>query len=310
MLSKKLTIIIPTFNSEIYIETFMSGIMDVVQQIQDYQVSFLFVDDGSKDNTVEVLKKTREKYENISIIVLSRNFGQINAILVGLKYANADAYIMMSVDMQESPSLIFDFIKYWNEGYKMCIAYRKFRSDNFIRKIISKIFYAIIRIDKPQIPIGGFDYGLMDNDVANALLEKPFNFRFLQSDIVELGYKAKYIPCNRVRSVLSSSSFNFSVFKFNYFFDGLVNVIRIPFKVFFLLSLIAVVLLGMNLLYQIIHTIYFTPNNLSFEFLYPHLQVLSAGLILFLISFVIEFVYRIYDIVTHRKEYVIKEFIK
>src|SRR5690606_3364307 len=124
----------------------------VIERNTKYNFKFTFVDDGSSDNTLIELYKAKETYKTLSIVVFSRNFGQTNAFLAGLKYSDADAYILMSVDMQESPELIIDFINSWENGFKICIAYRKYRYDNWIRRFFSKAFYFIIRIDKSTIP--------------------------------------------------------------------------------------------------------------------------------------------------------------
>lgn len=304
-----IAIIIPTYNSENHIRTFMTDIMKVISTVEGIKFSFTFIDDGSTDNTVKILKEEKKHYENISILVFSKNFGQSNAILAGLKYSQAEAYILMSVDMQESPLLIHDFIKYWQEGYKLTIAYRKYRSDNSIRALFSKIFYFIIRLDKSSIPQGGFDYGLMDDDVAKALIKKPFNYRFLQGDIVDLGYDIKYLPYERARGHLTSNKFKVQLFNFNYFFDGVINVVRIPFRLILLFSALITILASFNLLFHIAHTLY-SGDDIWTPWLFKHFSILVMSFILLLVSFAVEFLARIYDIVMKKEEYVIKEFVK
>jgi dolichol-phosphate mannosyltransferase len=307
MTKTNIAIIIPTYNSSRYTKEFIKGAIEVVREIDDCAFAFMFVDDGSTDDTVQELKRLKLVYPNIKILEFTKNYGQTAALLAGLKHIKADAYILMSVDMQESPHLIKDFITHWKKGYKLCIAYRKYRSDAFAGILISKIFYTIIRIDKPDIPKGGFDYGLLDKEVAEVLIDRPFNFRFLQGDIVDLGFETMYFPCERVRPQLSAGRNNFSMFKFNYFFDGIINVVRIPIKIILLLSSILSISLATVLTYKLVSK-FVWGASVSTTTLITLSNYMFLSFLLIMLCIIIEFAYRIFGLVSKKTEYTIRDF--
>lgn len=304
----KINIIIPTYNSTLFVSDFNNKLNNIIKEIPDVEFKIIFIDDGSKDDTVLKLKELKKKFLNIYVIVLSKNFGQTNAILVGLEKCEADAYIVMAVDMQEPLELIYNFITSWKNGYKLCIAYRKYRTDNIVSKLFSKLFYFIINIDEQKIPKGGFDYGLIDKEVAQLLVNKPLNSRFIQGDLVNMGFPIDFIPCKRTDNSFTNKRLAFTRFKFNYFFDGIINTTRIPFRIIFILNFILSVFM---LLLTGGTTISLLVNQtFTFKAIYHYVALLLISFLLLLVSVLIEFVICIYDIITKKTAYVIKEIIE
>jgi glycosyltransferase involved in cell wall biosynthesis len=301
----KLNIIIPTYNSSKYVTPFLDELNDVLSRYEHDDIKIIFVDDGSKDDTVNILKLITTKQDNVSVIAFTKNFGQTNAILAGLKSNQAEAYILMSTDMKEPIDMINNFILSWRKGNKLCIAHRAFSSDNYLKKLFMKLFYFIIRIDFPDIPMGGFDYGLLDDKIAKELIKRPFNFRFLQEDIIHLGYQIHYLPIKENNNYSVRNKTSTSIFKINYILNGLFNVIRFPFRILLLLNLAFTLITTVLLIYQLIN--YPLSDEKDKTDIYISFALLSISLVLFLLCTLIEFAIRIYDLLMHKPSYVIKE---
>ena len=135
----KILIIIPAYNEEESLPFLYERMTKLMDSMQNYSFEVLFVNDGSKDKTLEIVKKLRENDDRISYVNFSRNFGKEIAMIAGLDYATGDAVIFMDADLQDPPELIPELIKYWEEGYDDVYARRKSRAgETFLKKFTSK----------------------------------------------------------------------------------------------------------------------------------------------------------------------------
>ena len=141
--SKKITIVIPCYNENNNINELIIELNKVTKKINNIIFTYFFIDDGSSDQTFQVIKNLSRKNNNIQALRLSRNFGSHVAISAGIEHtSDSNAIIVISSDLQEPPELITDFIKKWNEGYKVIWGIRKERSQSFLGKLFSNIFYS------------------------------------------------------------------------------------------------------------------------------------------------------------------------
>jgi glycosyltransferase involved in cell wall biosynthesis len=139
---------------------------------KEVQFEFIFVDDGSKDNSDLIILTFRAKKNNVIFVKLSRNFGAINASTTGLKYATGDCVIFLAADLQDPPELISKMIAAWRNGYKFVICERESRKDSFRVKIFANFYYTMLRkFVLSDFPKGGFDLALMDKVMVPVLLE-------------------------------------------------------------------------------------------------------------------------------------------
>src|SRR5262245_5331231 len=129
---------------------------------------FVFVDDGSDDDSLAELRELRTRDESVRIVSFTRNFGQMAAILAGFRHASGDIVLHLSADLQDPVDLIPAMVEEWKRGGEVVIAYRANREDRWTSRLASKLFYGIVRLSYPQIPSGGFDYILLDRKVADA----------------------------------------------------------------------------------------------------------------------------------------------
>ena len=143
---KKITIIIPAYNEEESLPYLYERLEKQINEIKNYEFEILFINDGSKDNTLNIIKEYRNKDKRISYVDFSRNFGKETAMMAGLDYATGDGVIFMDADLQHPPELIPEFIKWWEEGYDDVYAKRRSRTgESFMKKFTSKLYYRVLQ---------------------------------------------------------------------------------------------------------------------------------------------------------------------
>lgn len=165
----KVSVIVPIYNEEGNISPLLDRLVPVLQQYHDYEI--LFVDDGSRDHTLETIKSSKESNSHIHYISFARNFGHQNALKAGLDHVTGDCVITMDGDLQHPPELIPQFIEKWLEGYDVVYTIR--REDtrlSFLKRLTSRFFYRLMnRLSGIHIPEGAADFRLLDRKVADVL---------------------------------------------------------------------------------------------------------------------------------------------
>jgi len=271
----------------------------------NYGFELVFVDDGSKDNSlnelIELKKQTKD--DRIKIISLSRNFGQMAAIIAGWDNATGDAVINMAADLQDPPEQCIEMIKEWEKGNEIVISYRISHSTTKIRKMTSRLFYRLMLRD---VPPGGFDFVLIDRkpmDIINSLKD---HHRFYQYDILWAGFNKKFIPYDKAERTFGESQYNL-LKRFGIFFSVLLNTSNIPIRLF---SLIGGLVALSGFLYAItIVMAYFIYDNVPFKGWAPImiLILIIGGLTMLMLGMIGEYIWRILDEVKGRPNYIIKD---
>jgi len=231
---KKISIVIPVFNEPSLPET-ISQLLALKEKISDCisdcEFEFIFVDDGSKDKSLETLLKFREKFpKEIRVVKLTRNFGSHSAIRAGLKVSKGDCVGVISADLQDPPELFIDMIKHWQKGTKAIFAVRKDRKDTLPSKISSKIYYSFLRkYAIPNFPKGGFDFFLVDRQIVDELDKIPEKNVTIMNLLVWLGFDYVTIPYVRQKREKGKSGWTFSK-KIKLVIDSFIAFSYIPIK--------------------------------------------------------------------------------
>lgn len=236
---KKLSIIIPVYFNEENLPKTVPRLLKLKDSLHDYELELIFVDDGSKDNSLSILLDFKKQFpEIIKVVKLTRNFGAPAAAQAGLKYATGDCIGKINADLQDPPELFIDMIKHWEKGIKAVFAVRKNRHDTFPSKIAAKIFYSALRRHAlPEYPKGGFDFFLIDKIIAtkiNEIKEKNTNINAL---IFWLGFDYVTIPYLRKERTEGKSRWTLSK-KIKYFTDTFIGFSYFPIKILFSLGII------------------------------------------------------------------------
>ena len=270
-----------------------------------HEYEIVFVDDGSKDGSLQEILNLREKDPQVKVITFTRNFGQMAAMLAGFKEASGDAIINISADLQDPVELIPQMVKKWEEGAETVICYRTDRSDTLSAKLFSRLAYGVLRISLPQIPPGGFDFVLMDRVVMDAFNAIDVRHRFFQGDLLWTGYRTSFIPYVRLERTIGKSQYNFSK-KLKNFLDGVLDASYLPIR---FISLVGVITSMLGVLYSATIVFSWLQGETPFTGWAPIMIaiLLVGGLIMVMLGVIGEYVWRINEEVRKRPNYVVRD---
>lgn len=227
---KKISVIVPCYNEEEVLKIFYDEINNVSKQMNEYDFQFVFVDDGSRDNTLEIMKSIAENDERVVFIAFSRNFGKEAAMLAGLSNADGDYVAVMDADMQDPPSLLPEMAAVLEEGEYDSVATR--RVDRIgeppVRSFFARRFYKIInKISDADIVDGARDYRLMKRDMVDAVIEMNEYNRFSKGIFGWVGFKTKWITFENRERAAGTTKWNFWQL-LKYSMDGIINFSLVP----------------------------------------------------------------------------------
>jgi dolichol-phosphate mannosyltransferase len=303
---KLISIVIPVYRNEGSIALTYHKILAVLKTIQErYTYEFVFVNDGSDDNSYNELIKLTHLDDNIQVISFSRNFGQVAAFIAGHRHAKGDLSVYVSADLQDPPELILKMLQQWEAGNEIVICHRIDRDDKITAKIASKVFYLLMKLVNNKMPEGGFDYCLLDRqaiDKINAIDERN---RFIQGDILWLGFNVAFIPYSRLKRIHGKSQWSISK-KIKYFIDGVINTSYLPIR---FMSAIGIIISLVGFAYAIAIAYARFINKTPFNGYAPIMITLLivGGLIMIMLGIIGEYLWRVYDETRKRPEYIIKE---
>ena len=208
---KKITIIIPAYNEEESLPFLYERLDKLMENMKNYDFEILFVNDGSKDKTISIIKELREKDKRISYVDFSRNFGKEIAMIAGLDYATGDCGIFMDADLQDPPELIPELVKYWEEGYDDVYAKRRSRKgETWLKKFTSKMYYKVLqKTTRIEIQKDTGDFRLLDRRCVNALRKIRESERNTKSMFSWIGYKKKEVLYDRDPRVAGTTKWNY-----------------------------------------------------------------------------------------------------
>lgn len=228
-----LSIIIPCYNEEESIEPYLKE-MKMVESAMSSQLEFnyLFINDGSKDNTLSQLRLFSQLYPNVHYISFSRNFGKDAALLAGLENATGDFVVVMDVDLQDPPELLPMLYQEIQDGHDVVATRRSDRKgEPPIRSFFSTLFYKVINlISETEIVNGARDYRMMTRQVVDSILELGEVNRFSKGIFSWVGFDVVYVSFDNKERVAGKTSWNFWGL-LNYSIDGFINFSEIPLSI-------------------------------------------------------------------------------
>lgn len=213
----ELSIIVPCYNESEVVENFFSAMVgnNGILNNLGLNCELVFINDGSKDNTLELLKAQKEIYSNksnldIKIVNLSRNFGKEAAMSAGFSVASGEAIVPMDADLQDPPELIAKFVELWRQGYDVVLAKRNDRQeDSFAKRFSSSLFYKLNnKISDVKLPDNVGDFRLFTRKVLNAINSLPENQRFMKGIFAWVGFRSITVEYKRPQRIAGSSKFN------------------------------------------------------------------------------------------------------
>lgn len=300
------SIVVPIYNEELVINEAYKRLKKVMN-LTDETYEIIFVNDGSRDRSFDMVKDICNKDKNIKLISFSRNFGHQLAITAGMNNSNGKAVIVIDADLQDPPEIMLKMIEKWKEGYEVVYGKRLSREgETFFKKITAKAFYRILRVmTDVDIPVDTGDFRLIDRKVCEALKRVPERNRYVRGIISWLGFKQIGVEFSREERLAGETKYPFrKMVKF-----ALDAIISFSYKPLKLASITGFTISILSFLYLIIVVFKKITINDAING-WTSIVALSLffnGLVLIILGIIGEYIGRIYDEVKGRPLYIIDE---
>jgi glycosyltransferase involved in cell wall biosynthesis len=303
---RKLSVICPAYEEEAVLPRFHAELTAVLDSLPpEYDAEVIYVDDGSSDGTLTVLRRLAATDRRVHYLSLSRNFGHQAAITAGLEHATGDAVITLDSDLQHPPSLIPTLLDKWREGNDIVMTLREEDPDlGPIKRVTSRAFFEVMRwLSETEMRIAASDYRLMSRRAVDALLRFPETHRFLRGMVHWLGF-----PTATVRFQVASRGAGQSKFTFRRLFafaiDALLSFSKVPLRLSFVLGMTILLLGAVYCVFECVRGL--LGHGFGWELVLAAVLVVG-GCILASLGLLGEYVGRIYEQVKGRPLYLLKE---
>ncbi|MDO4780916.1 MAG: glycosyltransferase family 2 protein [Candidatus Saccharibacteria bacterium] len=305
---KTITILIPAYNEQEVIDLVMERLNDLASKNKGYDFEFLFINDGSKDNTLEIIKNYAKKNSRVSYINLSRNYGKEAAMMAGIDHIDSDAMVIIDADLQDPPELIPKMIELWEQGYDDVYARRRNRKgETWLKKKTSFWYYRLLQ-SSTNIPIqvDTGDFRLLSRRCILALREFRESQRNTKALFSWIGYKKKEVMYDRDPRIAGETKWNYRKL-INLAVDGITSFTTAPLRIATIFGLIVSLLAFSWILYLLIRPLFGTPTGTGYSSTMAAILFLG-GIQLLSLGIVGEYVGRIFLEVKNRPLYLIEEF--
>ena len=306
---KLLSVIVPCYNEEENIRDFYDELFKNAPffKEKELEVEVLYIDDGSKDKTVEEVRKLHGQDERVHLMSFSRNFGKEAAIYAGLQKAKGDFLVLMDADLQDPPSLLPEMYEYIEQGYDSVATRRVTRKgEPHIRSFFARVFYRIMdKISRTEIVDGARDYRLMTRQVADAILSMSEYNRFTKGIFGWVGYETKWLEYENVERKKGETKWSFWKL-FVYSLEGITAFSTIPLTLSAVMGAIFCVLAFILIVLIIVKTLIFGDPTSGWPSMVC-IILLVSGVQLFCLGIVGQYLSKTYMEVKRRPIYLVKE---
>jgi len=249
---KMISIVTPTFNEEENIDEIYNSVRNVMLKLPRYSYEHIFIDNASFDKTVEKLKEKAKTDKNLKIIVNSRNFGAIRSPYYGHLQAKGDAVVDIPADLQDPPALIEEFIKKWEEGFKVVVGIKTKSRENFIMYFIRSVYYKILKkVSETEIVEHSTGFGLYDRSIIEIMKKIDDPYPLFRSVVSEIGFERARIEYVQERRKKGISPGNYSKSFYRLYDAGVLGIMsssKLPLRIAIFLGFI---MSGLSLLVSI-----------------------------------------------------------
>jgi glycosyltransferase involved in cell wall biosynthesis len=272
-----------------------------------YEWEVLFVNDGSNDNTLDVIKSLRQEDNRINYLDLSRNFGKENAMLAGIDYVSGDGLVIMDADLQHPPMVISEMLKYWEKGYDDIYAKREDRGkESWFRKQFSLLFYKLLqKISRLEVPQNVGDFRLLDKSCIDVLRNIRETERYSKGIFAWIGFNKKEITFKQSDRIAGKTSWSF-LSLLSLAVEGIISFTTAPLRLSTIIGLCSSITSFIYLVFVLVKTMVYGEAVPG----YPTLIVLIlflGGVQLFSIGIIGEYIGRIFKETKQRPPYIVKE---
>lgn len=306
---KLLSVIVPCYNEEENVRDFYDELFKNTSFFEKkaIEVEVLYIDDGSKDKTVEEVKKLHAEDERVHLVSFSRNFGKEAAIYAGLQKAKGDLVVMMDADLQDPPSLLPEMYEYIEQGYDSVATRRVTRKgEPPVRSFFARIFYRLMnKISKTEIVDGARDYRLMTRQVVDSILAMTEYNRFTKGIFGWVGYETKWLEYENIERKKGETKWSFWKL-FLYSLEGITAFSTVPLTIASVMGVLFCILAFLMIVVTIIRKVYFGDPTSGWPSLVCIIMLVS-GVQLFCLGIVGQYLSKTYMEVKKRPIYLVKE---
>lgn len=305
---KNLSIVVPCYNEEETIRPFLEATKIVEQEMaQDLIFDYIFVNDGSKDNTLEVLRQVSDEFSNVHYLSFSRNFGKEAALLAGLENAQGDFVTVMDADLQDPPEMLVEMYNLIQNGYDVVGTRRVDRTgEPIIRSFFADMFYKIINaVSDTEMVDGARDFRLMTRQVIDSILELNEVNRFSKGIFSWVGFNVTYLPYENRERVAGETSWNFwSLLRYS--IEGFINFSDAPLNFSIWSGLISFCLSVLGILFVVIRKLTIGGSVTGWASLVS-IMLFIGGIQLLSLGIIGKYISKIFLETKKRPIYIIKE---
>jgi len=298
------SIIVPMKNESAGLKTLFDRLFPILEPLGKYEI--ICIDDGSTDNTLELLRAESLSNSRIKALSLSRNFGKEAALTAGLEAATGDIIIPIDADLQDPPELIPEMIAKWKEGYKVVLATRKSRDESWMKRKSAEGFYNVMgRLGTVKIPKNTGDFRLMDRAVVEAIKQLPERTRFMKGLFAWAGFPTTTIYFDRPQRFAGKTNWNYwKLWRFA--LDGIFSFTTFPLKIWTYIGVIISLLSFIYGSWMIIRTLIYGVDVPGYASIMA-VMLFLGGIQLISLGIIGEYIGRIYRETKQRPLYIIKE---
>ncbi|HSR31513.1 MAG TPA: glycosyltransferase family 2 protein [Anaerolineae bacterium] len=301
------SIVVPVFYNESNLPTTIPQLLALADRLPGYRLELVFVDDGSGDCSLEILMDFRTRHpDTIKVVKLTRNFGSMAAILAGISVAEGDCVGMIAADLQDPPELFVDMVAHWEKGIKAILAVRQGRDEPFLQRLLSNGYYTLMRAFAiSDYPAGGFDFFVVDRQIAAELMRIGEKNTNIMSLIFWLGFQPLLIPYTRQRRQKGRSRWTLAK-KLKLFVDTFVAFSFVPIRLFSVAGFLVAVA---SFLYGAYVLLYWWFFGIAVKGFAPTMVAITfaSGLQMAMLGVLGEYLWRVLDEVRRRPQFVIDE---
>lgn len=256
-MKRKVSYVFPIYNESGNIPVLLETIQSLLSKNHQYEYELIFVNDGSRDDSLSLLLEAQRKDVRVKVIDFSRNFGHQIAVTAGLDHASGDAVIIMDSDLQDPPAVSFELLAKWEEGFDVVYAQRKTRKDTIFKRITADIFYrALQKLAEIDIPRNTGDFRLIDRKVVDELAKFREHNRFLRGMVSFVGFKQTAVLFNRDERFAGQTGYPLKKM-IRFAADGIVGFSSAPLKLITNVGFIIGGISFLGALYAIIVRVFF-----------------------------------------------------
>lgn len=304
---KRISVIVPCYNEEEVLHTTHQRLTDVLEKLQGYEYELIYVNDGSRDKTLPMLRVIAQADRRVKLLSFSRNFGHQIAITAGLDYCSGNAAVVIDADLQDPPHLIADMVRSWEQGADVVYGKRRDREgETFFKLFTARLFYRFInRLADVDIPLDTGDFRLMNRKALNAFLKLRERHRFVRGMVAWVGFKQEALEYDREARFAGTTKYPFRKMM-RLAFDAIMGFSNVPLRLASFVGFITSFLAFAGILYALYAKLFTNETVAGWTFLMIAILFIG-GITLVVLGIIGEYIGRIYSEIKQRPLYLIQE---